>query len=70
MPPFEPPEVLLTGFKDKIEALSLQGISIELLVPTLLTCDVGNRLYIGTGNGNLSVYSVVGPAGTYHTQLV
>jgi hypothetical protein len=38
-------------------------------VPTLLTCDVGNRLYIGTGNGNLSVYSVVGPAGTYHTQL-
>ena len=28
MAPFEPPEVVLTGFKDKIEALTLQGISV------------------------------------------
>jgi hypothetical protein len=34
-------------------------------VPTPLTCDVGDRLYIGTANGSLSVYSVVGTAGTY-----
>ncbi|KAN0132921.1 hypothetical protein V8E53_009286 [Lactarius tabidus] len=42
MAPFEPPEVVLTGFKDKIEAITLQG----------------DRLYVGTSTGNLSVYSV------------
>jgi len=29
MAPFEPPESVLTGFKERIEALSLQGISIQ-----------------------------------------
>ena len=28
MAPFEPPESVITGFKEKIEALSLQGIDI------------------------------------------
>ena len=28
MAPFEPPESVLTGFKERIEALSLQGIGI------------------------------------------
>ena len=28
MGPFEPPEVVLTGFKERIEALTLQGIFI------------------------------------------
>ncbi|KAF8486196.1 hypothetical protein DFH94DRAFT_623079 [Russula ochroleuca] len=46
MAPFEPPECVLTGFKERIEALSLQG----------------DRLYVGTATGNLSVYSVVSPA--------
>ncbi|KAH9998803.1 hypothetical protein BJV74DRAFT_883060 [Russula compacta] len=46
MAPFEPPEIVLTGLKEKIETLSFQG----------------DRLYIGTANGNLSVYSVVSPA--------
>lgn len=45
MAPFEPPESVLTGFKERIEALSLQG----------------DRLYVGTAIGNLSVYSVDSP---------
>jgi hypothetical protein len=70
MPPFEPPESLLTGFKERVEALSLQGIKTWSLVSFLrwLACDVGDRLYVGTANGNLSVYSVIETAGTYQTQ--
>jgi hypothetical protein len=63
MAPFELPEIVLTGVKEKIEALSLQGIGIHLGVPGRLMCVVGDRLYLGTANGNLSVYSAVGPAG-------
>ncbi|KAH9177407.1 hypothetical protein EDB89DRAFT_1542390 [Lactarius sanguifluus] len=44
MAPFEPPEVVLTGFKERIEALTLHG----------------DRLYIGTASGNLAVYSIAG----------
>jgi hypothetical protein len=36
------------------------GVTAQLLI-----CDVGDRLYIGTANGNLSVYSVDNPAGGY-----
>ncbi|KAI0303616.1 CNH domain-containing protein [Multifurca ochricompacta] len=46
MAPFEPPEVVLTGFKERVEAFAIQG----------------DNLYIGTANGNLSVYSIVDPA--------
>ena len=28
-------------------------------------CDVGDRLYVGTANGNLSVYSIDSPTGIY-----
>jgi hypothetical protein len=29
MAPFEPPESVITGFKERIEAVSFQGISIQ-----------------------------------------
>lgn len=29
MAPFEPPEVVLTGFKERIEALTIHGIFIS-----------------------------------------
>ncbi|SRR6266702_3178863 len=35
--------------------------------PTLLTCGEGDRLYIGTASGNLSVYSITGSEGTYYS---
>jgi hypothetical protein len=37
MAPFEPPEVVLTGFKERIEALTLQGIFI--LEPVVHSAD-------------------------------
>ena len=65
MAPFEPPESVLTGFKERIEALSFQGINpIRLACPADL-CEVGDRLYVGTAYGTLSVYSVETPAGIY-----
>jgi len=38
MAPFEPPESVLTGFKERIEAISLQGISIQSVTLTQLIC--------------------------------
>ncbi|KAI9061003.1 hypothetical protein FKP32DRAFT_1594678 [Trametes sanguinea] len=42
MAPFNPPEVILDGFKERPESLTVQG----------------DRLYIGTSTGNLHVYTV------------
>jgi hypothetical protein len=38
MAPFEPPESVLTGFKERIEALSLQGISVQSVTLAQLIC--------------------------------
>ncbi|KAJ6608678.1 hypothetical protein B0H10DRAFT_516741 [Mycena sp. CBHHK59/15] len=40
MAPFEPPTVVVSGLKDKIESLTVQG----------------DRLYIGTATGSLNIY--------------
>jgi hypothetical protein len=37
MAPFEPPECVLTGFKERIEALSLQGTSFQSVTLAQLT---------------------------------
>jgi hypothetical protein len=66
MAPFEPPESVLTGFKERIEALSLQGISIQSVnARTADLCEEGDRLYVGTAIGSLSVYSIDSPAGRF-----
>jgi len=65
MAPFEAPEVVSTGLKERIESLSLQGTVAQLGVPSQLICYVGDHLYLGTANGNLSVYGVVNSAGRY-----
>ncbi|KAJ7039656.1 hypothetical protein C8F04DRAFT_1086112 [Mycena alexandri] len=44
MAPFELPKAVVSGFKDKIECLTVQG----------------DRLYVGTATGNLHIYSVNG----------
>jgi hypothetical protein len=66
MAPFEPPDIVLTGLKERVESLCVQGASSQSDVAAQLICDVGDRLYIGTANGNLSVYSVISTAGRYH----
>ncbi len=65
MAPFEPPESVITGFKERIEALSLQGIGIQSVTLTVDLCEEGDRLYVGTAIGNLSVYSVDIPTGRF-----
>lgn len=66
MAPFEPPESVLTGFKERIEALSLQGISFSVgYARTADLCEEGDRLYVGTAIGSLSVYSIDNPAGRF-----
>ncbi|KAJ7510485.1 hypothetical protein B0H11DRAFT_1190833 [Mycena galericulata] len=42
MPPFEHPTAVVSGFKDKIESLTVQG----------------DRLYVGTATGNLGIYGI------------
>ncbi|KAJ7760728.1 hypothetical protein DFH07DRAFT_430267 [Mycena maculata] len=42
MAPFELPTAVVSGFKDKIESLTVQG----------------DRLYVGTATGNLSIYGI------------
>ncbi|KAJ7911467.1 hypothetical protein B0H13DRAFT_2660518 [Mycena leptocephala] len=42
MAPFEFPKTVVSGFKDKIESLTVQG----------------DRLYVGTATGNLNIYGV------------
>ncbi|KAJ7717681.1 vacuolar sorting protein 39 domain 2-domain-containing protein [Mycena metata] len=44
MAPFELPKAIVSGFKDKIECLAVQG----------------DRLYVGTATGNLHIYSIDG----------
>ncbi|KAI0267682.1 hypothetical protein BC834DRAFT_923439 [Gloeopeniophorella convolvens] len=46
MAPFEPPEIVLSGLKERIESLTVQG----------------DRLYLGTATGSLHVYSIADPA--------
>ncbi|KAK7032798.1 rab guanyl-nucleotide exchange factor [Favolaschia claudopus] len=42
MPPFFPPRPVVSGLKDKIDSLVVQG----------------DRLYVGTGTGNLNIYGI------------
>ena len=61
MAPFESPNVIVSGFKEKAEALVVQGVYLE---PALSCQDLsdndfaGDRLYVGTSTGNLYVYSL------------
>lgn len=60
MAPFEAPEVIATGIKEKIDSLLVQGwtglvfrnMSIELLLP------LADRLYLGSSTGTLHIYSL------------
>ncbi|KAH7925859.1 hypothetical protein BV22DRAFT_1064252 [Leucogyrophana mollusca] len=48
MAPFHPPNVILSGFKERAEALHVQG----------------DRLYIGSATGNLHIYALDEPSNT------
>jgi hypothetical protein len=69
MAPFEPPDIVLTGLKERVDSLSLQGTVSQSGMAAQLTCDTGDRLYVGTAAGTLSVYSVTSSSGTYHRSL-
>ncbi|KAL4243247.1 Vam6/VPS39/TRAP1 family protein [Abortiporus biennis] len=53
MPPFIPPNVVLSGFKERIESLLVQG----------------DKLYVGTGVGNVHVYTISDPSGSGEQQV-
>lgn len=67
MAPFVPPNTILSGFKERIESLLVQGKRIHLYTfayetntnDCCILCHVlhlGDKLYVGTATGNLHVY--------------
>jgi hypothetical protein len=58
MGPFVIPKTAaVTGLKEKIDSLTVQGTENALLVSVLIQA-TGDRLYVGTSTGNLYIYSV------------
>lgn len=58
MPPFEHPNIIVSGFKEKAEAFVVQGrFSMFAVIGPYLTEFPGDRLYVGTSVGNLHIYS-------------
>lgn len=59
MAPFEPPNAIVSGFKEKAEALVVQGMSFRPRLHNVkANTYLGDRLYVGTSIGNLHVYSL------------
>ena len=57
--PFLPPKVVLDGFKERPEALAIQGLSFPLVHLYCSNGDAtGDKLYIGTSTGAVQVYGL------------
>lgn len=59
MAPFVPPNVILSGFKERIESLLVQGMCKHLCTSAYRANTLvlsGDKLYIGTAIGNLHIY--------------
>ena len=55
----EQPKVILSGFKERAECLTVQGMfvtSFAVHACMLKPMSVGDRLYIGTSIGSLHIY--------------
>jgi hypothetical protein len=58
MAPFDHPKVVLSGLKEKIDSLVLQGLFYSFRSCGPLTyVRIDDKLYLGTATGNLHVYS-------------
>jgi Vam6/Vps39-like protein vacuolar protein sorting-associated protein 39 len=58
MAPFEPPGAIVSGFKEKAEALVVQGMHFVRFHLHMADRFIGDRLYIGTSTGNLHIYGI------------
>ena len=58
MAPFLEPQTILTGFKERAEAVAVQGMIHVMRRMTSLMGAAGDRLYVGTATGNLHVYAL------------
>ncbi|KAJ6570100.1 hypothetical protein DFH09DRAFT_1465283 [Mycena vulgaris] len=59
MAPFEPPTAVVSGFREKIESLTVQGKDLSRSSsPGASPDELGDRLYVGTSTGNLSIYGI------------
>jgi hypothetical protein len=58
MAPFELPNAIISGFKEKAEALVVQGMYFEPFHIDRADQLVGDRLYVGTSTGNLHIYGL------------
>lgn len=57
--PFLPPRVVLDGFKERPEALAIQGLFIVWIRVFFLTGKrAGDKLYIGTSTGTVHMYAL------------
>ncbi len=65
MAPFEPPSVALHGFKERIDAISIQGrLPCQAVVRVRAHDTAGDRVYLGTSTGNLYIYRTDDTFGT------
>lgn len=62
--PFLPPQVVFDGFKERSEALAVQGLlPILTWVPYSDGKRAGDKLYIGTSTGMVHVYTLTDEQG-------
>ena len=59
MGPFNAPEIVLDGFKERPEALTVQGMSVPsaLAAQGVDSVTSYDKLFVGTSTGNLHVYA-------------
>jgi Vam6/Vps39-like protein vacuolar protein sorting-associated protein 39 len=60
MASFLTPKAVVTGFKERVESLTVQGMSSHtpFSVRGLDRKSVGDRLYLGTATGSLYIYGI------------
>lgn len=60
MAPYQNPVEILNGFKERVDSVCAQGTQILYETQTYIeaSCASGDRLYIGTGTGNLHIYGL------------
>src|ERR1700722_1135545 len=64
MAPFSLPKAVVKAFKEKIDALTVQGMLHSRCRLLCLIGGTGDRLYVGTSTGNLHIYEGVGSSST------
>ena len=59
MAPFAEPLYLISGSKERIDALHVNGMNfLQITISEEIHSSIGDRLFIGTNLGNLHIYNV------------